>query len=125
MKRKENNTYEIKLYIGSKEGYNGEEFSKEDLVAAIQGFQHELTLDHAMPVRISPTSYMFDNYYEEGWEIGLINYPRKPRSTIELTRFMERLASFLLEKFKQNRITVVHPNATVMYESETAEEKHE
>lgn len=130
---------EARIYIGSRQRYNGPEFSERDLASAIGDFQTRIdeSSQVAMPVRITKTSYVFGDYFEEGWEIGLINYPRKPHVSSDIFEFAAELAKHLLVKFNQNRISVVCTDTTgnlnpdqiinsyiIMFCADDAEESH-
>lgn len=129
--------YEARIYIGSRQRYNGPEFSEDDLVAVIGDFQtrlYKLWSDKSIstPVRITKTRYVFGDYSEVGWEIGILNYPRKPNLPNELREFALELAKLLLVKFNQNRISVVCKGNNflspdfeiVMFYADDAEESH-
>jgi|SaaInlV_165m_DNA_2_1040747.scaffolds.fasta_scaffold79308_1 hypothetical protein len=123
MRVKIEDTFEVKLYLGSKESYNGREFSFEELTKFIGQFQKDR--DDACPLRITQCHFVFEDYLEQGWEVGVINYPRFPKEEGELWRFMCSLAEHLLEHFKQNRISVISPKHTHMFEVEEAKQTHE
>ena len=114
-------SYEVKLHIGSLRGYHGEKFTKEDLIAKISEFQKGL-LFAAQTVRVTPTTFVFQDYAEEGWEIVCLNYPRFPKDKKSIRGFMRLLAEWLLKALDQNRITVTEPNKTITFEAENAEE---
>jgi hypothetical protein len=113
-------TYEVSLYIGSVRGYNGKSFHESDLADAIADFQTSKGED-AMCVRITPTRYVIRDYNERGWAVSCINYPRFPKEGKEIEKFMLELAEYLLNKFEQNRITVVGKYTSIMLEREGAE----
>lgn len=125
MREKKCGTYEVLLYIGSKEGYKGKSFSREDLLREISLFQD--VIPNSLPVRVMPCTYIAgSNYQEDGHEISAIMYPNQLRTHAEIDSFMSSLAKHLMESFKQNRITMRSqgPGAcfnTVMFESEAAE----
>lgn len=121
---KKNSNYEAKIYIGSCEGYSGPKFSFLDLKHVIGDFQKQTGLEIANPVRVTATTYIFDTYEEDGWEIAIINYPRKSKSHQILHDFALELAAHLLEYFHQNRISVVFPEEIVMLESLDAQISH-
>ena len=114
-------TYEARLYLGSRERYHGRTFREEELVEVIGRYQkgHE----HSMPLRVTPTNFVHEEYSEAGWEVAAINYPRWPKSTEAIHAFMEGLAEYLIDVLKQNRISVVYPDTTIMYQGPGAEEK--
>lgn len=127
MREKKCGTYEVLLYIGSKEGYKGKAFSREDLFREIGLFQD--VIPNSLPVRVSPCTYIAgSNYQEDGHEISAIMYPNQLRTYSEIDNFMTGLAKHLMQTFKQNRITVrklspegYRTDSTIMFESEEAE----
>lgn len=126
MRQKTCGTYEVLLYIGSKEGYNGKAFSREDLLREIGLFQD--VIPKSLPLRVSACSYIAGSkYLEDGHEISAIMYPNQLRTPVEIDCFMHSLAKHLMQTFKQNRITVrsigfgSQHTYTIMYESEEAE----
>jgi hypothetical protein len=124
MKFKSNPTHEVRLYIGSKRGYNGADFIQEEITKYVSDFQDEAGDDIACPVRITRTMFVYKQYEEPGWEIAVINYPRAPKPVHVINRFALSLAESLLKGFEQNRISVVFPDEIVMLESDDAEAGH-
>lgn len=123
-----NPSYEVKIFIGSKRGYNGESFSKEDLLKEISDFQiyWEIQYSNTVSLRVSNTTYVVKDYVEDGFEITAINYPRFPKQPKEITDFMRALVARLLLKLEQNRISMTFSSngITEMYESNKAEQTH-
>ncbi len=115
-------TYEVKVYIGSRRQYNGTDISKQDVIDVITMEQrhHEPTF----PIRITKTEYISLDYREEGWELAVINYPRYPREKEELLSFMLQLGQKLCCHLEQNRVSVIAPDQTTMYESPNAKQSH-
>lgn len=109
-------TYEVKIYVGSKEGYHGTEFSEERLLEAVTSFQAK----HAFcsPVRLTRTRFVRQDYNECGWEICVTNYPRSPKTKVQVRTFSSELASHLLEVLKQKTISMVCNNRTSIFEAE-------
>jgi hypothetical protein len=95
-----------------------------DLIKGIGDYQTKHGLDICSPVRITETCYLWADYLEEGWEIAIINYPRRSKDHSLIKDFACNLANFLLFKFKQNRISVVMPDEIIMFESDNPQEKH-
>lgn len=125
---KRSDTYEAVLYIGSREGYHGPSFTREDLLAAVAEFQ-DVAVDLAMPVRVSDTLTFMKgkSYREDGWEISAILYPNFPQTVAKIDDFILKLGEHLLFKFKQNRITIRHLTSerqTTMLEQHNAERTH-
>jgi small-conductance mechanosensitive channel len=121
---KKNRNFEARIYIGSRARYVGPLFTFSELRAAISQYQHEKGLEVCNPVRITPTTYVWDDYMEDGWEIAVIDYPRRSKSHIVLYDFAYNLGVYLLERFNQNRISIVFPSEIVMLESDEAEATH-
>ena len=71
---KSNPYFEAKIYIGSRQQYNGPAFSFDDVRAAVAEYQESRGLEWANPVRITATHYLFQDYLEPGWEIAIIDY---------------------------------------------------
>ena len=117
---------QVSLYIGSKEGYSGQKFSEDDLIQELGVFQANVSQDELCSLRVTPTKFVVKDYIEDGWEVTAINYPRFPKSSEVIYRFMRNLGEHLLKRFKQNRISIVLPKADRiwMLESEEAEETH-
>ena len=114
-------TYEVKLHIGSLRGYHGEKFTKEELIAKISAFQKGM-LWAAQTVRVTPTTFVFQDYVEEGWEVVCINHPRFPKDKKSIKKFIRELAKYLIKELEQNRISVTEPVYTITFESENVEQ---
>jgi hypothetical protein len=119
MRTKKAATVEVKLYLGSKEGYHGREFDQAEVMEKIGSFQKQVEQDRRVSVRITPTTYLVGDYTEKGWEIVAINYPRFPSNP---TDFMKNMAAYLLSALKQNRISVVTSSETFLFESDNAQQ---
>ncbi len=124
-------TYEVKFAIGSREGYDGPAFTKEQVMDAIGEFQKKHVFK--MPVKITDkVTFVMMDYREDGWDISGICYPNSQNSPEQVKIFMYELALHILYRFKQNRITVrcfpswipsSHPEypSTEMFEIENAQ----
>lgn len=121
---KGNPYFEARIYIGSRVKYNGPAFTFEELRKAIGEYQHSRGLEWANPVRITQTHYVWDDYDEPGWEVAIIDYPRRTKAHSVLRCAAMELAGYLLDHFKQNRISVVFPDEIVMLEADDAEDQH-
>lgn len=106
-------SYEARLYMGCKEGYDGEEFTEEEIRIAVQEFQNSQVV---IPVRITRTCFVAGSYHEHGWELVAINYPRFPQKKTDIWNFMHSLAKHLLVIFKQNRVTVLDAETSLIIE---------
>jgi hypothetical protein len=102
---KTSQTFEVKFAIGSREGYHGPSFTKEQVMDVIGEFQKTHPL--AMPVKITDhVTFVMKGYREDGWDISGICYPNSSNKPEQVKEFMFALAEHLLYHFKQNRITV-------------------
>lgn len=115
MEIRSRSTYEVRVYLGSINEDTLKEFSKSDLAHEIGIFQE--SCDQTIPVRLTDTTFISKTHYvEEGWEIAAINYPRVETESSKIDVFMKDLAVYLLDKFKQNRISIIMPDETLMIE---------
>jgi len=119
-------TYEVKIYIGSREGYHGPKFEKKDLLKEIANFQTAGGKERRdmTSVRVTDTQFLAGEHTEKGWEIGIINYPRFSTGKDYLNRFAHDLAYHLLYTFKQNRMSIVMQEETWTLEGDQAEQVH-
>lgn len=109
------------LYIGSKYRYSGPQFTRETLIKAIREFQEEHGI---MCLSLTDVFYLAGDFEEGGWAIRLINYGRFQKSFKERHEYMQELSKYLLHKFNQNRVSLVGPHTTTMWENENAETTH-
>jgi len=123
IKIKDVKTWEAKFTVGTIRGYNGEHIHQHEIFAKIKEFQRKRKDEGKVicPVKISTSMIMFESYYEECRDISIIQYPRFPQEEFKLQAFITSLAKYLLIELEQNRITVILPNDTILYEQENAE----
>lgn len=105
-------TFFANIFIGLKEGYEGEEYSLEQVEKILQEYCN--TISYC--VTITPTSYIYKNGRENGAIVGLINYPRFPSTPEEITTKAIEIATLLKVAFKQFRVSIVCSNNTYMLE---------
>jgi len=115
------NTYEAKLYIGLKEGYEGWVRDITEIETVCQQYCNDIGLG----VTITPTKFVYTGGNENGAIIGLINYPRFPKEPEEITQHMANIAAILIPKLKQHRATIVCTDKTIMIEKEDIEDGNE
>jgi len=121
---KTSTTYEAYLTIGSVRGYNGNHIDRSELISAISHFQCNFEKENSFScgVRILDSEVVFQGYSEKCWDVRIINYPRFPHCDLLLNAFIIGLASHLLVSLDQERISVVTPDNTVMFEREGADQ---
>lgn len=122
MKIKQALSYEVKLYMGSRKRYDGPTFCETDLIYFVSQFQKAYANQFTPPVRITPTHYVHCEYKEPGWELAVINYPKHDMPIKMLEHFMVKLAEALLDKFDQNKVSVVFPNEIYVFERDDAQQ---
>jgi hypothetical protein len=115
-------TFQVTVYVGGREGYDGPLFTKGTLMDAINVYQKFAPEDERGCVTVTETTYKFGDYEEPGYAIGIINYPRFPLRVEKLSLFALQLGTHLLAQLKQNRISVVMPSQTVLLERPDPEE---
>jgi hypothetical protein len=104
-------TFRSIIYVGLRPGYHSASmFSIQDAEDICQTFCNEVGLG----LTLKENEFIYKNGYETGVEIGLINYPRFPKTNDEITMLSLELASILKEKFNQHRVSVVCTDKTYM-----------
>ena len=63
-------------------------------------------------VTITPTTYIYSGGEESGYVVGLINYPRFPKSPEEITDRAIKLGKIILDETYQQSLTVVTSDKT-------------
>ena len=120
---------EYRLYIGSVNMATKEQFTKRELVDAVARLQKEweAARGYTHTVRVSECDYVCGDYEESGWELSVINYPRRRHDLPLIEQFCVELQSRLMAEFRQHRITVMAdiPGSRIafMAESEDAATK--
>lgn len=89
------------------------------------GVAHSLTEAHeicdkfcdiGLCVTLTPTQFIYTGGGESGCIVGLINYPRFPTEEKFILMKALDLAKIFLYKFRQQRISIVTPEETIMLE---------
>jgi hypothetical protein len=119
--------YDVSLFLGSVNEETGESFTKKDLRAVISSFQDQFdpemagdwTSEGHFPVRITDTEFVSGaEYWEEGWQVTAIQYPKATAHEAQIFGWMSCLAKHLCEIFKQKRICVMDSGKVVMFGGE-------
>lgn len=100
MKRVEAPSYPVSIFICG---------DAEDIAGECQDYADQV----GYCVTITPTSYIFRGGDEDGFIIGLINYPRFPASPERIWQHAETLAARLCAKAGQKSYTIQAPDKTV------------
>jgi|SRR3989338_6026358 len=105
-------TITASIYLRLKEGYTDRIHSSEE----VRDFLQEYVNRVGLCVTVSPTTFIYKDGREDGVVIGLINYPRFPTTEDALKKQAEEIALLCKERYKQNRVSIVYLDQTVMLE---------
>ena len=105
-------TYEVKIYLGLQEGYEGSMHNAKAVEDCIEKY-----CECGFCVTVTPLRFIYTGGKENGVMIGIINYPRFPKEESELDLHAIALADKLMKEFKQYRCSIVFPDDTVMCEN--------
>jgi hypothetical protein len=72
----------------------------------------EHALAHPICVTIEPTTFIYTGGEEQGYVVGLLNYPRFPSTPNDLNVRAETLAKLLIERTYQHSAMIVTPTET-------------
>lgn len=107
-------TFEAKIWMGLKEGYDG----KIHNILEAQEICRKYVNDVKLCVTLTPTEFFYVNGEEQGVVVGLIQYPRFVISEKEIKEKAIELARIMMREFKQFRCTVVTTDQTYMLEND-------
>lgn len=105
-------TWKAEIHVGLKESYNGPTHDLADVFAICR----EVTDLGGLGVSVTRTEYVYKNGSEHGAIVGIIQYPRFPRPVCSLRLQVLDLAVLLKQYLKQERLSVVFPDETIMLE---------
>lgn len=72
----------------------------------------EHVLAHPQCVTIEPTTFIYTGGEEQGYVVGLLDYPRFPSTPQEITEYARDLARKLLDATFQHSALIVAPDTT-------------
>ena len=105
-------TITAKIYLGLREKYSKKIHTIEELKDLLQDYVDKT----GFCVTVTPTNFIYTDGREPGAIIGLINYPRFPKTKNELKQRAEEIAKLCKQKYKQNRISIEYQDKTIMFE---------
>lgn len=105
-------TYTATIYCGLREGYSAIIHEKREVEQIAQKYCNDVGLC----VTLTDTKFIYKEGNEPGVAIGLINYPRFPNTRKKIKKTALDLAEIIKENFKQNRISIVLSDETIMLE---------
>lgn len=103
-------SHNVQIWSGLMEGYGGYVHSLEEVLDICQEFVDE----KKECVTITPTQFVYTQGNEPGVIVGFIMYPRFPRSEEEIENRAVELGKILLNKLRQNRLTITTPFKSIM-----------
>jgi hypothetical protein len=112
MKKVEVETYTATIYCGLREGYSERIHKREEVRKIAQEYCDKVGLC----VTLTDLEFIYTKGNEPGVAVGLINYPRFPASKKEIRKKALTLAEILKENLKQNRVSILFPDETIMLE---------
>lgn len=107
-------SYNVQIFCGLREGYGIKTHQIEDVERVLQKYVDE----KKECVTLTPTQFIYTKGDEPGVIIGLITYPRFPRTKEEIRERAIEIAKILMVTFKQQRITITTPAESIMIEEE-------
>lgn len=105
--------FNVQIWCGLKEGYDGITHTIEEVEYICQKYVNT----ERNCVTVTPTTFIYVNCKEPGVVIGFIAYPRFPKTELEITNNAIELANILLNDLGQNRLTITTPKQSIMYEA--------
>jgi hypothetical protein len=109
---KTENTFIATIYVGAKEHYDGIIHTYIEAQEILQKYCNEISYC----VTLKQIEFIYKNGNEIGFEIGLINYPRFPATSEEITQKSLDLAKIFRKEFNQYKVSVVCSDKTYMIE---------
>jgi len=110
-------TYQVDIFVGSKHGYS--DITNDELEIYYQQVKQicqEFCNKIGLGLTIQKVDFVYTQGAEPGVKIGLINYPRFPKSSMQILVLAFDLATTLRIYCKQERITVITPNRSYLLE---------
>ena len=107
---KQSETWWANIYVGSKIGYSGDCISLDVARNWLQTYCDSI----GFAVTLTKTEFIYSGGNEPGFIVGLINYPRFPKSSVQLLKKAIYIAEQLKTLMAQERVSIVTPTETFM-----------
>jgi hypothetical protein len=111
-------TFTATIYVGFREAYSDVVHTLDEARAICQ----EITDRGGLCVSLTPTEFVYKNGSEPGVIVGLINYPRFPKMHCEIKEQAIELAEKLKTAMRQERVSIVCSDETIMLEGSDEDE---
>jgi hypothetical protein len=107
-------TYRAEVNVGLRVGYDGADMDISDLLFRVRSYIDSQSAGNMFGCTVTKTSFVYPGGDEPGAVIGLINYPRYPVHPAVVRDRAIKLAIHLKEVCKQERVSVVTDEDTIM-----------
>lgn len=111
-------SYNIQIWVGRRKHYTNQTFSLD----YVRGIVDQYVNSVRDCVTITPTEFRYVDGHEPGVIVGLIQYPRFPRTRRQLRLRAINLAKMLMVGLHQYRVTITTPGRSIMLESKKGTE---
>jgi hypothetical protein len=106
-------SYNVQIWCGLRSGYSDKIYTIDDVRRICKIY----IADIRDCISITSTEFMYVDGSEPGVIIGWINYPRFPRTEIDIEDRALSLAKRLRDGLCQERVTITTPNYSYMIEN--------
>jgi hypothetical protein len=106
--------YNVQLWCGLKEGYDGITHTITEVEDVCQKY---VNLQKTC-ITVTPTKFIYVDGKEDGFVIGFIAYPRFTKTKEQILGEAVDLGKILLKEFKQYRLTITTPDSSIMLEAD-------
>ena len=106
-------TFTADIYIGTKQGYEGQENTLSPFL-----WLQDFCDDVGFAVTIEKLDFIYTDGSEKGYRIGLINYPRFPSKPEEIKENAIHITKELMKLTGQERASIVCSDVTILIESD-------
>lgn len=107
--------YNVQIWVGLRKGYTDEIVD----MSVVRDICDKHINESKNCITITPTEFRYVTGNEPGVIVGLIQYPRFPRTRKEIRNRAFNLADILMKELNQFRVTVTTPNKSYMFENDT------
>lgn len=109
-------SFNVQIWCGLRSGYSDKVYALDDVRSIVDFY-----IIHVKDcITITPTEFRYVDGNEPGVIVGWINYPRFPRTEIDITDRALSLAKRLKNGLNQQRVSIVTPEFTYMLEDENS-----
>jgi len=110
--------FKSEITIGLEESYTQKQIDKSEVIGFLQQFQDNLIEmgDIYLSAKVTDCDIVMSGQVETHLTISFINHQKYPMTIDKLKGIVGHLAMDLMERFKQNRIVVMHSDETIIFE---------